>query len=429
MIDTKRRRGWGARTALLGTAATAAVLAIAVGASASNVSKLKSQLGATRSELNSNRARQQGIAASISSLNQQVNALSSQVSLVQGREAAARDRLAQENAQLGDARAAVAAERVKLKALRKFLKRARRALAEVLVNQYEQPQQSLVTVVINAKGFQQLLDQLDYISSVSQHERTVVLTTRRAERQNLAAARRLVKLESADESAAQVATTQTDALAGMTALLGSREAALADERSAKDAALSATQASGASLTAALSTIKHKEAAAAAAAAAINKPPSAPASTRSSANPSAPASTRSPANPSTPASTTSPASPSPASGTGTTDAPGTSSVPGTSGGSGVPSGSGSTGSSQQSSGGWAIPYAIVLCESGGQNLPPNSAGASGYYQIIPSTWKSEGGTGPAAYLASKAEQSYVAAKLWAGGAGASNWTCSKIVGIS
>ena len=51
-----------------------------------------------------------------------------------------------------------------------------------------------------------------------------------------------------------------------------------------------------------------------------------------------------------------------------------------------------------SGGWAIPYAIVLCESGGQNLPPNSAGASGYYQIIPSTWKLFGGTGPAAYLA-------------------------------
>ena len=60
-----------------------------------------------------------------------------------------------------------------------------------------------------------------------------------------------------------------------------------------------------------------------------------------------------------------------------------------------------------SGGWAIPYAIVLCESGGQNLPPNSAGASGYYQIIPSTWRLFGGTGPAAYLASKAEQDAVA----------------------
>lgn len=80
------------------------------------------------------------------------------------------------------------------------------------------------------------------------------------------------------------------------------------------------------------------------------------------------------------------------------------------------------------GGWAIPYAIVLCESGGQNLTPNSAGASGYYQIVPATWKLFGGSGPAAYLAPKSEQDAVAARIWNGGAGASNWVCASIVGI-
>jgi len=81
-----------------------------------------------------------------------------------------------------------------------------------------------------------------------------------------------------------------------------------------------------------------------------------------------------------------------------------------------------------SGGWVIPYAIVLCESGGQNLPPNSAGASGYYQIIPSTWSLFGGTGPAAYLAPKSEQDAVAARIWNGGAGWGNWVCAHILGI-
>ncbi|MDQ6751293.1 MAG: transglycosylase family protein [Actinomycetota bacterium] len=80
-----------------------------------------------------------------------------------------------------------------------------------------------------------------------------------------------------------------------------------------------------------------------------------------------------------------------------------------------------------SGPWAIPWAIVQCESGGQNLPPNSAGASGYYQFLPTTWRGIGGSGPAAYLASKAEQDRMAAKLWNGGAGASNWDCAAIVG--
>jgi hypothetical protein len=87
----------------------------------------------------------------------------------------------------------------------------------------------------------------------------------------------------------------------------------------------------------------------------------------------------------------------------------------------------TASAGASSGPWAIPWAIVECESGGQNLPPNSAGASGYYQILPSTWQGAGGSGPAAYLASKAEQDRIAASLWAGGSGASNWVCAGLVG--
>jgi septal ring factor EnvC (AmiA/AmiB activator) len=77
--------------------------------------------------------------------------------------------------------------------------------------------------------------------------------------------------------------------------------------------------------------------------------------------------------------------------------------------------------------WAIPWAIVQCESGGQNLPPNSAGASGYYQMLPSTWRGLGGSTPNAYQASKAEQDRLAAALWAGGAGAHNWVCAGLVG--
>jgi septal ring factor EnvC (AmiA/AmiB activator) len=81
-----------------------------------------------------------------------------------------------------------------------------------------------------------------------------------------------------------------------------------------------------------------------------------------------------------------------------------------------------------SGSWVIPSSVVACESGGQNLTPNSAGASGYYQIIPSTWKQYGGSGPAAYLAPKSQQDAVAQRIWAGGAGASAWVCAQMLGI-
>lgn len=66
----------------------------------------------------------------------------------------------------------------------------------------------------------------------------------------------------------------------------------------------------------------------------------------------------------------------------------------------------------------------MCESGGQNLAPNGAGASGYFQIIPETWASYGGRqyAPEAYEASKEQQSVIAARIWDGGRGASQWVC-------
>lgn len=79
--------------------------------------------------------------------------------------------------------------------------------------------------------------------------------------------------------------------------------------------------------------------------------------------------------------------------------------------------------------WAIPGPIVMCESHGQNLAPNSAGASGYYQIIPSTWQSYGGSEYAseAYLSAKSGQDAVATRIWAGGSGASQWVCAGLTG--
>ena len=77
--------------------------------------------------------------------------------------------------------------------------------------------------------------------------------------------------------------------------------------------------------------------------------------------------------------------------------------------------------------WAIPWPIVQCESGGQNLPPNSAGASGYYQFLVETWRGLGGSTPQAYQASKGEQDRLAGQLWDGGRGADNWVCAVLLG--
>jgi peptidoglycan hydrolase CwlO-like protein len=75
------------------------------------------------------------------------------------------------------------------------------------------------------------------------------------------------------------------------------------------------------------------------------------------------------------------------------------------------------------GDWAIPEAIVMCESGGNfNAVNPSSGAGGAYQILPSTWRLYGGSG-APQDASPGEQSQIAAQIWAD-SGSSAWACAQ-----
>jgi septal ring factor EnvC (AmiA/AmiB activator) len=360
------------RRLLAAAAATAAVVAsgllVAGSATGASVNQLQNKLNSTQSQLSATQSHQNTIAGSISVLNGQVSSLASHINLVQSRVSEAEGQLTHYDTQLSETKSELSAERMVLRALRIRLKRAQRGLAAELVSQYEQPEQSFMSLVVNARGFNELLTQLQYLNSAKRSEQHVIKQTRAAWTRAQAATARIDKLEVADEQAASAAQTQASALTGINNLLASQQAALDDERAAENTALAASQAKGSQLQSAIKQIQQQEAAAQQAAQNI----------------------------------------------------------GASGGS---SGSGSGGGGLGASAGWAIPYAIVLCESGGQNLPPNSAGASGYYQIIPGTWKDFGGTGPQAYLASKAEQDAVASRIWDGGKGASNWTCASIVGIT
>ena len=74
------------------------------------------------------------------------------------------------------------------------------------------------------------------------------------------------------------------------------------------------------------------------------------------------------------------------------------------------------------GDWAIPEAIVMCESGGNYGALNpSSGAGGAYQILPSTWAAYGGKG-LPHQASPAEQDAIAAQIWAD-SGPGAWVCA------
>jgi septal ring factor EnvC (AmiA/AmiB activator) len=354
-----RRRTVKPRLLIVATAVTG----LLAGAAAVPLSSSASpSLGNLNSQLSQVQAHEQGLASSIGSLGGLISSLDGQISLVESREAALRVDLARDQAKLAAVQGALRKEKKRLAILIARLAHSRMLLSRQLVSNYENSKPDIVSVVLEAHGFASLLDQLSYLKDAEQQQQQLITITKTAKAQATAAAKRLAGLQRTDSQITEQTGQRVDALAGMNALLHSREDALQKARVAREQALQAARDRGSQLQHQITKIQAEQAAAVAAAQDSTFP--------------------------------------------------------------VATGQPSLGAS----GGWAIPWPIVLCESGGQNLTPNSAGASGYYQIIPSTWKLFGGPGPAAYMAPKSVQDEVASRIWNGGAGASNWVCAGIVGI-
>lgn len=346
-----------------------AALAAAAGLTGIPVtSRADPSLGQLSQQLGAEQAHQQSLAASINSLGGLISSLNGQITLVESREAAVRSDLARDRAALAAVEVELTREQHLLALLRERLAQARMLLGRQLVSNYEQAPPNLVSVVLNSSGFTDLLDKLTYLHDAQSQQQAIITITREAKAQADAAAVRLTALRASDRQMTIATSQRVLALANMNQLLQSRQGALQTARVAQQNALVASRDRGAALQAEIGHIQAEQAAAERAAQA-----------QESAG---------------------------------------------GGGSGAPT---ADGPSYGAGGGWSIPYSVVNCESGGQDLTPNSAGASGYYQFMPGTWNDYGGYSQA-YQAPKSLQDQRAQQVWNSGAGASNWVCAGIVGI-
>lgn len=330
--------------AVLLAAALAAAWAVAVPHAARGASE-----SGLRSKIAGSKARERALGSAAAHLARLERASAKEVAIIEGRLADAQAELNASQARLATTQADLAAERRRLARLRKRLAQARSVLTEMLRQRYMSDHPDIVSVVLDADGFADLLDRMEFLKRVEESDTQIVDVVRAARRDAGHETVVLTRLEARRQAETIAVQRERNALAGMEAAAQARRAALAEAHAARLAALRATRAGRHSAERTLSRLLAQRARAA----------------RSNAGPGGP---------------------------------------------------------------WAIPWAVVQCESGGQNLPPNSAGASGYYQMMPATWKGLGGSTPNAYQASKAEQDRLAAKLWNGGAGASNWVCAALVGI-
>ena len=310
------------------------------------VPALAADEGSLRGRIHAGKAQERALAGAAARLGRLERATARDVAILSGRVADAQRQLDLAVAREQGTAAALSAARARVARLRVRLGQVRTQLAAVLVSRYENGAPDLVNVVLDAHGFPQLLETVEFVKRV-QRANTQLLDLVRSARVAAAHERRvLTVLERRQRLVALAVRRRRDALAGIEAGLRARQAALAQARAARVAALVRTRAGRRRAQRALDRLL-----AARRRAAMQAGPGGP---------------------------------------------------------------------------WAIPWPVVQCESGGQNLPPNSATASGYYQITDPTWQGLGGSTHHAYQAPKSEQDRLAARLWNGGAGASNWVCAALV---
>ena len=300
-----------------------------------------------RDRIDAQRERERSLAAGVARLGRLERAAAREVAILERRVAAVQAELAAAETTLADTVRRRNRQRERALRLRARLTTARAQLAALLRQRYEGGKPDLVTVVLEADGFAQLLETMDFLERVQRQDERILDTVKGARRNALAQRRTLTRLSEERRVAAEAVRKRHDALATIAAGLHERRAMLSQARAARAALLRGTRAGRRRAQRSLSRLLAQRARAL-----------------------------------------------------RTVGPG---------------------------GPWSIPWPVVQCESGGQNLPPNFAGASGFYQFMPATWRGMGGSTPHAYLAPKAEQDRRAARLGAGGGGAHNWVCAALVG--
>jgi peptidoglycan hydrolase CwlO-like protein len=316
------------------------------------LSALSQDESTLRNRIDQSRAREQQLSGAVARLSDLLSRTQREIGIVQSRLTEVESDLATARARLAATRERLDTQRDKLGRLRKRLASDRQELAAQLVADYKGDDPDIVSMVIGASSFADLIERVQLLKRLQERNGEIVDRVHSARDETSRETKRLAQMEEERQAQAAAVERRRNALVSMRAGLAQRQATYARVRAARAQALAGTRAGRAAAEQALNKLLAERQAAAQATAA---------------------------------------------------------------------------SSGASSGGpWAIPWEIVQCESGGQNLPPNSAGASGYYQMLPSTWRGLGGSTPHAYQASKSEQDALAARLWAGGAGARNWVCAGLV---
>jgi murein DD-endopeptidase MepM/ murein hydrolase activator NlpD len=178
-----------------------------------SVSSLQDRIDKKQSQLDQVNGRAQVLSTDISGLTQRIDRLQGTITTLQRREDAIQSDLDAKRAQLQRTQDELRRVRARLVELRARLRRARAVLADRLVELYKSDQPDIVSVVLDANGFADLLENGAYLQRIGQQDRAIITAVRDAKAEMDAAARRLGTLERRQQRITMEITARRNAVA------------------------------------------------------------------------------------------------------------------------------------------------------------------------------------------------------------------------
>ncbi len=195
-----------------------------------------------RDQIEWRKGRERVLSTDISAYTQRIGALQSDITVLQARQVSLQADLDAKRAELADIQERLRQERLRLARLRARLAEAKVALAARLVEIYKSDEPDMVTVVLEADGFAELLERTEFMRRVSSQDARIIDRVRAAKAEATATAARLDRLEKRAEEVAAAIEAQVGEVAAVKGELVSRRDRYANVRAEKHQLLASTRA-------------------------------------------------------------------------------------------------------------------------------------------------------------------------------------------
>ena len=203
--------------------------------------ELDRKMDAKRRAIDKRRGRERVLSSDIAGYSRRIGRLQGDIVVLQRRQVRLQADLDEQRAELARVQERLRQERLRLARLRARLAEAKRALTLRLVELYKADKPDVVTVILEADGFADLLERTEFMQRVSDQDGRIIARVRRARREAIATEKRLDRLEDRQRAVAAIIEERRDEVSAVRGSLVDRRDQYAAARAGKSRMLAATR--------------------------------------------------------------------------------------------------------------------------------------------------------------------------------------------